>query len=638
MEIIANCIPQDDLDCYYNHNWIKEQTPYKKIINNFTIIQDGINTQFYDFITNAQKGHNGVLDKLIILRDSYYHRDGSSKSLQYYVRLVQSINNITDLAIVIRHLMEYHIYTLFTIDILPNYKEPSIYTLNIGEPSLTFESKESYNKEKNNIFKMKNVLPKIYHYIREEWGYNISDENTFINNIIVIEILFSYLLLTQEESLNPHTIHNSMPYSKFLKIFDTPGNQFYKIIFQKYISPDNIVSFSNKNYLIFIKKFLSNISSNELNMVKDYLVYCIVKKYGFYTSMAPALSELPPISHTNKNFFVNLFYESFGFYLEQVYENKNADPEKFKGIKEMFSEMKLYCSSIFKNSNIFSKKTKAAAIKKLEYLEIIIGKQNYPINPKKLPMLTDDFFENLERINNFYFKNMVALVGKNINRKLLSVNNDIYSFTVNAYYDPMANTIYVPTSITHNIFYKTTASPIYNYGGLGCIIGHEIMHCFDNNGAHYDYKGHLKNWWSDDDYIKFNNELSKVEKHYSVLRINGKKINPSLSVGENIADIAGIKLSLRTYINKYLKKNSNFSKEDKNHLKLFFARWAEILRTVYYNNKSVLDSIETDAHPPSIIRINAPFSHFSEYYEIFDVTPNNFNYLSPELRSKFLEN
>ena len=323
MEIIANCIPQDDLDCYYNHNWIKEQTPYKKIINNFTIIQDGINTQFYDFITNAQKGHNAVLDKLIILRDSFYHRDGSSKSLQYYVRLVQSINNITDLAIVIRHLMEYHIYTLFTIDILPNYKEPSIYTLNIGEPSLTFESKESYSKEKNNISKMKNVLPKIYHYIREEWGYNISDENTFINNIIVIEILFSYLLLTQEESSNPHTIHNSMPYSKFLKIFDT-RNQFYKIIFQKYISRDNIVSFSNKNYLIFIKKFLSNIGNSELNMVKDYLVYCIVKKYGFYTSMAPALSELAPISHTSKNFFVNLFYESFGFYLEQVYENKNS--------------------------------------------------------------------------------------------------------------------------------------------------------------------------------------------------------------------------------------------------------------------------------------------------------------------------
>ena len=262
MKSIAECVPQDDLDCYYNREWLNNQKSNKRVVNNFTIIQDKIDNDFYDMITKAKRNNNYILDNLITLRDSYGHRNDASPVFRDLIKTVQKINNTLDLAKCVRKFMEIRIYPFFGIDIIPNYKDPSVYTLSISEPYLSFDAKSSYEKGSEDLSELETTLTKIYPFIKNKWGYHGSNQNLFVRNIIVLEILFSYLILTPLESSEPKVIHNSMSFQDFLTIYDT--NDFYKIIFSGYLQPHNIISYSNRKFVAFFKNYLSQIDDNDI--------------------------------------------------------------------------------------------------------------------------------------------------------------------------------------------------------------------------------------------------------------------------------------------------------------------------------------------------------------------------------------
>jgi predicted metalloendopeptidase len=342
---------------------------------------------------------------------------------------------------------------------------------------------------------------------------------------------------------------------------------------------------------------------------------------------------------------MDLMYDKFGFYIQTIYNNRYYNSVLATLVKEIFDNIKNYCIDFFEQTDFFELKTRTEAIKKLQYLEIILGNHDYFVDLTEIKTcLSDDFFENFFYLDMFYKKKLMEMVGKTVNKRILSLDNDIFSFTINGYYDSISNMMFIPTSIINEFFVSDTVDPIFNYAAIGTIIGHEIMHCFDNSGSLYDYVGHLRNWWSPNDYLKFNKELEKVKKHYGKLMINGNNLNSELTVGENIADIIGIKLSLRTYIKKSMPntysnlKNGyqNLSTNEKNQLKKFFEKWVTILRSVD-DTIMINQMIRYDVHSPSVIRINAPFSHIKEYYIIYDVKQKNRNYLAPENRTILMD-
>jgi putative endopeptidase len=639
---IFECIPQNDLDCYYNLKWkeLHKMSNNKPSLNNFIMIQDKIDKEIYKFIINAKIGNDPILNNLINLRNSYFNRNDNSEQIIILINIVQNITNISELAYAIRILFGLNISTFFTISLVPHFKEPDIYVLALGEISLTLEPKEIYDEDNNESAEFikiySEMLRDIYHFITKKWGYHMSKMKKFIRNVIIFEILFSKSNFSLKASMDPIITNNSMLYEKFIDQYDT--GDFWKIILSEYMENDMYIFYENQISLMFIKKFLQKMTVDDLSMTKDYLIYCIVKKYGLYTSISSSFEKILSSEYDEKKIFVGLFYESFGYYLQSVYELSYSNSQKNNAVRDMFNEMKLYCLRVFENSNIFSNETKHEAIQKLQTIEIVIGKQAYEIDLLELPVLTNNFYDNLMMLHLFYFKKMISFVGQPKNRYYLSISGDIFSFMINAYYDPSSNIIYVPTSLVDDMFFKLGADPIYNYGSLGSIIGHEFMHCFDNNGALFDHNGHLHNWWTSSDYKKYNNEIIKVKNHYSKLMINGIQLDSDLSVSENIADITGIKLSLRTYIQKYMRNTDpkKLNLEEKEHLKKFFERWAQTLRTIENNGLTKYD-VKLDVHSPNTIRVNAPFSHIDEYYQTYNVESRHFNYLAPNLRTKFLD-
>lgn len=646
-EDIFECIPQNDLDCYYNSKWKQNNklSNNEVSINNFTIIQDKIDKEMRYFINNAHidfpidptRKSDIIMNNMIQLKKSYHDQNNYSKTLIMLVDLIKNISNITELANVIRVLHGFNINTIFTMNVIPHFRAPDVYTLVIGEIPLTLESNKIYEALSNEFMKTYgNVLRNVHKFVTKYWNYDMSDPVEFVGNIITFEILFSKSNLLLEESIDPKITHNSVKYNEFINLFDT--DNFWEIILDKYVTCETYISYENKKALIFIKNFLQTMTQNELSMIKDYLVYCLIKKYGLFTGIAEIFNKLTLSSMDKNDVMIEMMYETFGYYLQTIYESEHVNLEKNNIVREMFIDMKSYCLDFFKQSDIFSSTTKQEAINKLNKLDIIIGKQDYFIDLTELPKLGDNLYDNLMMLHSFYFNKMINFVGQPINRYYLSITSDLLSFKINAYYDPSANIIFIPTSIIDDMFLNLDNDLVYNYGSIGSIIGHEMMHSFDNFGALFDSHGHLHNWWTEQDYKRYNNEIFKVKKHYSTLSLNGIKLNAESSVSENIADIAGIKLSLRTYIKKYLHNTNinNLSASDKEHLKKFFESWVTTLRAIELDEITE-NAIQFDVHSPNVIRANAPFSHLDEYYKIFDVQPKHQNYLHPHLRTRFMD-
>lgn len=621
------CIPQNDLDCFYNRFWYRKIGRVKNSVNNFSLLEDKINQGMFNFIMNGNQT-DYVYSCIQKLRSSYFNRN-ESKTINILIKAIKSISDKNQLFKMIKYLTIFGLSPLFDIGINPNFYFPDVYSIIICEIDTTLIIPEQYSDSRAEK-SITNIANLIYEDFLKE--HSISHKE-FIENIITIEFLFAKTKLPLKSRDDPTNSFHSISFSQFLKKFDS--NYFWFEMLGDFFEQDQLIFFENENFLVFLDK-LFNISN--LEIIKSYLLYSFIRKLIVYTPSAERYFSLIGENFDEKKIFLKTFYYSFGFYLENFYERNHSNQKKANKINQMFINLKNTCYDIISKSDFFSPKTKNKILQKISKLQLIIGKQKYSINLEQMPELEDDFYFNLFSINFFYFIHMTKLIGKSKNRYYLSINNDIFSFTMNAFYDTFNNVIYLPTSMTHDLFFSESEDSIYNYGGLGNIIGHEIMHSFDKSGSQFDFNGHLNYWWNNEDILKYNKELEKIKKHYGNIFIENIRINNQLTLSENIADICGIKLSLRTYLrNNFDDINIfNLSIKEKKFLQKFFQRWTEVLRSAE-SNERIANSIEYESHAPSIVRMNAPFSHIDEYYFIYDVHPNHINYLHEYQRVKILD-
>jgi putative endopeptidase len=651
--IFSSCIPQNDLDCFYNSDWKEKHSHHdKKSINNFLLTQDKINDEISGFVNSLEYNSTEstattVVNKLVDFRNSFDTRNIDVESMQTIrklIHMINSITNITELINVIIYLNSFKIYSLFTLHIASHHIKPDIYTLYIGEVVLSLEDNDSY-KDTSKLWKLYTVLIEAANFLSKDLLINVDQ---FVQDIMIMEIICSNYVYNLEETLDVELVFNSTSKDKFIDRFDLTSichNNFWKIIFGQFENLE-IVMFENPRYLNFLKTIISAAynQDNYLRILKHFIMFSVIKKYGMYMPIGSALMSLTPFGYDIDKIFSSVIQHYFGYYLEEQFEKKYSDPDKMRDVYDMFVNIKEYCRTRLLTTSMFSEYTKKEAVNKIQLLDVIIGAQDYRVDLNLFPKLFDnDFYGNLMKMDYFYLHNSLNLIGKSKNRKWLSTNHDTYSFHVNAYYIPQYNMIYLPTSVLTDIFYKYQTDPIYNYGGLGSFIGHEIIHCFDKSGAMYDHLGCLHNWWSPTDYAVFQEELNKIINHYDKLTIQKISTNARTTIRENIADIVGLKLSLRSYIHKHItdeyimsSKYSSIITNRADHLKKFFYRWAEVFRSI--SKTDYLDYMsKTDPHSPSTIRINAPLSHLYEYYLVFNVNLEHHNYLEESKRCKFLD-
>ena len=192
---------------------------------------------------------------------------------------------------------------------------------------------------------------------------------------------------------------------------------------------------------------------------------------------------------------------------------------------------------------------------------------------------------------------------------------------VNAYYYPLDNSINIPAGILGGIFYSDQMSREEKLGHVGIIVAHEMSHAFDTSGRQYDEHGNLRNWWTEEDYIKFHERAQKLVDYYNGFEpISGYPINGAMIDTEAIADLTGVKCMLRIAAD-----DENFDYD--RFFRTLAANWRTLttLETEAY-------SIEQDSHPLAYLRTNAVVVQFEEFHKTYGTKEGDGMYLAPEYR------
>jgi predicted metalloendopeptidase len=286
------------------------------------------------------------------------------------------------------------------------------------------------------------------------------------------------------------------------------------------------------------------------------------------------------------------------------------------------------------NLTWMSPETKTKAIEKLEKLTIKIGYpdkwEDYSAMVVKSPAEGGSYFENMKNVSSWGWQKDLAKLVKPVDKTEWGMSPQ----TVNAYYNPSYNEIVFPAAILQPPFYDYKADEAVNYGGIGAVIGHEISHGFDDEGATFNADGNLIDWWTADDLAKFTALGGALADQYSALEpLPGTHVDGKFTLGENIGDLGGINAAYDG-LQLYLKENGNpglidgYTPEQR-----LFISWATIWRSKI-RDEALKNQVKTDPHSPGMYRAYVPLTNLDTFFQAFDIKEGDGMYVTPEKRVK----
>lgn len=335
---------------------------------------------------------------------------------------------------------------------------------------------------------------------------------------------------------------------------------------------------------------------------------------GMYRRAMYGIDKEPSLEKEAYRVVADLYSEPIGVYYGRTYFGEEAKKDVVALVHKLLDTYKL---RITKNS-FLSPETKDKAILKLSTMEIKMGYPDFVHDLYRDFIVHDEdtYFSAFVRINALRAKDNLSRLGKEVDRTEWSMPGHM----VNACYNPSMNDITFPAAILQKPFYSLNQKVEENLGGIGAVIGHEISHAFDNNGASFDEKGNLANWWKDEDFAAFKGFTQKMIEQFDGIEIHGGKVNGQLVVSENIADNGGMAVTLE--IMGTLKDPD---------YQAYFINWARVwCRKAKEEYMNLL--LQNDVHSPAELRANITPRNFPEWYQAFDVKDTDAMYIPEDKR------
>jgi len=204
--------------------------------------------------------------------------------------------------------------------------------------------------------------------------------------------------------------------------------------------------------------------------------------------------------------------------------------------------------------------------------------------------------------------------------------------TINAYYNPSYNEIVFPAAIMQSPFFDAKADDAVNYGAMGAVIGHELTHGFDDQGSMFDGDGNMKNWWSEQDRMNFENKTKMlVDQFNHFVVMDSLTVNGELTLGENIADLGGLTIAYYAFQLAQEKSPQPKTIDGFTPNQRFFISWAQAWRNSQ-RPKSLMMMVKTNPHSPARFRVIGPLSNMKEFYDAFDVKEGDQMWRKPDAR------
>ncbi len=436
--------------------------------------------------------------------------------------------------------------------------------------------------------------------------------------VMKIETALAKASMSKVEMRNPNKTYNKMNLVQLEKL--SPG--FYWGDYFKEVGLANIDSM-NIGQPDFFKEINKLIKETPIDNWKPYLTWSLLNSsanyldsnfvnehFNFYSKFLYGSKALQP------RWKRVLIREdgSIGEALGQIYVKQVFPPEAkeraLKIVKSLLEAMRERINLV----DWMNADTKKQALHKLDLFTVKIGYPDKWINYDSLNIERDSYYANAIRCAEFNFNRDIKKIDKPVDPSEWEMNPQ----TVNAYYEPLRNEIVFPAAILQPPFFNQNADDAINYGAMGAVIGHEITHGFDDQGRQYDADGNIKDWWTKDDEMKFNEHAKKIIDQFdSYIPIDTMHINGKLTEGENIADLGGLNVAFTAF-----KKTEEYNNPEKidgfTPNQRFFLAWAQVWES-NTRDQTIKLLIKTDPHSPDRFRVNGPFSNMPEFWQAFNI-------------------
>lgn len=608
--------PGDDFDDYINGEWRRNTTipDDQTRWGSFMILRDDNLMRLKEICDNTGLDE-GVIGELY--RTLMRPVTTRSKVVQELVDRAQAVQNHHEYLALAGELFTYGITTLLHVCKSADDKDPDTYIPRMYQGSLGLPDK-SYYTEREDVHAdyLRYVAHACLHY-----GVQVEAADTMA--LLEFEKQIAKQHLTRTELRDNERTYNKIPYSYVRAVLPE--------FFDALALPEmHDVIVSNTRLLPFLQQYIPTVTVSTL---RTHLTFRIIKHFAEVGTedMVQANFEFygkklggQQVLQVKWKRVLNLMNRYLGDELGKKYVEKYFPADKQKMCAKMVATLKTVLAEIIDEQSWMSEETRAEAQRKLQRLRTDkVGAPNkyhsieglwtagVPVDPVVALMEWGKWDWMHEECSKFYGP---------VDRELWGMT----PHTVNAYYSPVMSEIVFPAGILQPPFFGDTM--VECLGAIGVIIGHEMTHAFDDEGRKYNSKGELKNWWTPEDAEEFSARAEMVEKHYGRQVICGERVNGKLTLGENIADIGGLRIALRA-LRKY------HSTPNKELYQQFFRAYAKIWGFIV-REETAKKMLKIDPHAPPSCRINAALSHISEFYEAYGVQPHHKLYLSPKERMR----
>ena len=638
--------PADDFFKFVNGKWIERTeipevwgsygAPHKLYEDNNEIVLDLLESavESGDYEEGTDQYKASVFYSVGM--DSALAETTGLQPLKLYFDKIDALSDIDDLQEYLSELEMIGGGRFFNFYVGTDLKKSNEVTTYLSQGGLGLPDRDYYTREDARSVEIREKYLKHVARMLQFTGVSAEESENQAARIMKLETQLAEASMTNVERRDTESQYNKYAISDLSRL--VPSFSWNKYLADMEIEGIDSIIVRQPKYMEACEAIFSNTAMSE---IKEYLVWGAINNnanylnneivqadFDFYRTELRGVSKMRArwkrvLGTTN-----SVLGEAIG----KLYVDATFPPEAKLKAKEMVENIKLAYAGRIKNLDWMSDSTKEKALEKLEKMVVKIG---YPDKWRDYAALKVDndpeassFMENILNARKFGFKYQAAKLGKPVDRTEWAMSPQ----TVNAYFNPTKNEIVFPAAILQPPFYNYKADEAVNYGGIGSVIGHEISHCFDDQGSKYDADGNLRNWWTDEDAENFKARTAKlVDQFNNYEPLDSAFVNGSLTLGENIGDLGGINAAYDALQRYYAENGRPEDIEGLTAEQRFFIGHGAIWR-IKYKDETLRVQMNTDTHSPNMYRVNGALSNHPAFYEVFGVKEGDQMYRPDSLR------
>jgi putative endopeptidase len=541
---------------------------------------------------------------------------------------IAKINTIDDVIAMVGHQHVDNSDSLFSFGIGPDEKASSKYAVYLSQGGLGLPERGYYVDKEDDSKKMRDLYRKHVARMFELFGESVDAAGHDAESILNLETELAKVSRTPVQLRDVEAQYNKKSIDELKKL---SPNINWDVYFKAISLPAvEAVIVGQPEFFERINALLKSTPIDQwktyfrwrlMHQCAGYLNDTIVgENFKLYGTALSGVTEIQPRWKRGIRAVDSLMGEALG----RLYVEKHFPPEARTRVRAMVQNIIDAYRDRILEVDWMAPETKQQAVGKLAVVLRKIGYPDHWHDYTNLQIGTDSYVQNMLNAQAFDFRFWMGKLKEPVDRTLWEMTPP----TINAYYDPTLNEIVFPAGILQSPYFDPQAEDAVNYGSIGAVIGHELTHGFDDQGALFDATGNMKNWWTAADKKRFDAKGAAIVKEFDAcVAIDNIHVNGKLTLGENIADLGGLVIAYNAY-QKSLHDQPSPTLDGFTGDQRFFLGFAQSWRTS--NRPEELKSrLRVDPHSPEQFRVNVPCSNVQAFYDAFGVSTEQKMFRAP---------